>query len=111
MTENINIVKRDGRVVPFDLARVQMAVFKAAYNGKINGNFISSYHVDPVKANFLANNVAKLVYQDLLKTEKKEVDIEEIQNLVVKHLNVLAKFVGQAYLTYKTQRRIERGLS
>ena len=110
MTENPKIVKRDGRIVPFDLSRVQTAVFKAAYNGKINDQYISSYHIDPIKANFLANNVAKLVEQDVKKLEKDQLDIEEIQNLVVKHLNVLAKYVGQAYLAYKTQRRIERGL-
>ena len=36
-------------------------------------------------------------------------EIDEIQNIVVKHLNELSKFVGQAYLSYKTQKQIERG--
>ncbi|HEY0222106.1 ATP cone domain-containing protein [Lactovum miscens] len=103
------IIKRDGRVVDYDIKKIQEAVFKAAYYGKVNGEFIGAYHVNPVKANRLANDVATLVNQDIMNVKTDKLDIEEIQNMVVKHLNVLSKFVGLAYLSYKTQKAIERG--
>ncbi|MDR0299991.1 MAG: ribonucleotide reductase [Streptococcaceae bacterium] len=103
------IIKRDGRVVPYDITKIQAAVFKAAYSGKISGEFIAGYHQNPIKANRLANNVALLVHQDVKNAKTEKIDIEEIQNLTIKHLNILSKFVGQAYLSYKTQKAIERG--
>jgi hypothetical protein len=45
-----------------------------------------------------------------MNAKAEKLDIEEIQNMAVKHLNVLSKFVGQAYLSYKTQKAIERGV-
>lgn len=103
------IIKRDGRKVPYEIEKIQAAVFKAAYHGKIDGNYIGAYHINPVKANFLANNVARRVHNDIMKSTNDHIEIDEIQNLVVKHLNILSKFVGKAYLSYKTQKQIERG--
>lgn len=103
------IVKRDGRLVPYEIEKIQAAVFKAAYNGKVDGGFIGAYHINPVKANFLANNVARLVHEDVMSSGVDKFEIDEIQNMVVKHLNKLSKFVGQAYLSYKVQKQIERG--
>ena len=103
------IIKRDGLNVPYELEKIQAAVFKAAYNGKVYGDYIGSYHINPVKANFLANNVAKRVNDEIMASNLDKFEIDEIQNIVVKHLNELSKFVGQAYLSYKTQKQIERG--
>ena len=103
------IVKRDGRVVPFEIEKIQAAVFKAAYLGKVDGKYIGAYHINPVKANFLANNVARSVYEEIMESGIDKLEIDEIQNIVVIHLKRLSKFVGQAYLSYKTQKQIERG--
>ncbi|GAB2026022.1 ATP cone domain-containing protein [Lactovum odontotermitis] len=104
------IIKRDGRVVAYDVTKIQEAIFRAAYNGKVNGEYIGGYHNNPIKANRLANDVARLVHADVMNAKAEKLDIEEIQNMAVKHLNVLSKFVGQAYLSYKTQKAIERGV-
>lgn len=103
------IIKRDGRIAPYEIEKIQSAVFKAAYNGKVNGEYIGAYHINPVKANYLANLTARLVHEDIMASKSDKLEIDEVQNLVVKHLNQLSKFVGQAYLSYKTQKQIERG--
>ena len=103
------IVKRDGRVVDYDVYKIQSAVFKAAYHGKHDGLHIGSYHIRPEKANQVANVVASLVDSDIKSSDLDSFDIDFVQNLVLSHINTLSKYVGQAYLTYKTQHSIERG--
>lgn len=104
----IFVIKRDGRKVPFDIKLIQQAIFKAAYRGKIDEKFIGSYHIDPFKSNGLANRVTEHVVIDIQNLNRDTVEIDDIQNIVVKNLNLVAPRVGKAYLAYKTEQNILR---
>ncbi len=102
-----HVIKRDGTIVPYEIEKIQAAVFKAAYLGQINNEYIGTYHSDPVKSNFLANTIARQV-DTIIKTKQNNIDIEEIQNIVVSQLNHISKYVGKSYLEYKTKKQLNR---
>lgn len=94
------VIKRNGRVVDWDSFRIQTAVFKAAINGK--------YHDKPLHANMIANNVAKVVEKVIAELPFEKIEIDTIQNQVVKQLQDFDKEVAQDFLSYKTQQEIGR---
>ncbi len=94
------IIKRDGRVVPFDKERIITAVCKAfeAVNGVIDDYALTK-----------ARNIADYIESEA--NEKEEsFTVEEVQDLVEKGLMSLKhKEVAKAYILYRNQRSIERG--
>ena len=94
------IVKRDGRVVNWDSFRIQHAIFRAAIFGK--------YHNNALSANMLANTVTKAVEKSLNKLDFDKIEIDSIQNVVVRELTRKDKDVADDFLAYKTERDIER---
>ena len=74
------VIKRNGHVVDWDSFRIQTAVFKAAINGK--------YKDKPLHAN--------------------KIEIETIQNQVIKQLNDFDKDLARDFLAYKTKQNIEQ---
>ncbi|GBG96410.1 ATP cone domain-containing protein [Lactococcus termiticola] len=94
------VIKRNGRVVDWDSFRIQTAVFKAAINGK--------FHDKPLQANMIANNVTRIVEKVVAEMPFEKVEIEAIQNHVMKQLNDFDPDVARDFLEYKTRRNIEQ---
>ena len=91
------IIKRDGRHVPFNKKKIVSAILKAftAVDGEI-----TDYAIDK------ANRIATFVEE---RNNKKELSIEEIQNLVEKGLmSTKRKDVARAYITYREERARKR---
>lgn len=91
------IIKRDGRHVPFNKKKIVSAILKAfiAVDGEI-----TDYAIDK------ANRIATFVEEQ---NNKKELSIEEIQNLVEKGLmSTKRKDVARAYITYREERARKR---
>lgn len=94
------VIKRNGRVVDWDSFRIQTAVFKAAINGK--------YADKPIHANMIANNVTRIVEKVVAELPFEKIEIETIQNQVMKQLNDFEPDVARDFLEYKTRRNIEQ---
>jgi anaerobic ribonucleoside-triphosphate reductase len=94
------VVKRNARVVDWDSCRIQHAIFRAAYLGKHSNN--------PLRANMLANNVTKIVERHIAALKFEKIDIDVIQNAVVRELQEMDKEVARDFLAYKTEKDIER---
>ena len=96
-----NVVKRDGKVVPFDLSKISTAIFQAfdACQKQFNQDIID----------FLA---LKVTAQFEPKIEDGKIDVEHIQDAVE---SVLIKAgyddVAKAYIIYRRQREKIRNLS
>ena len=96
-----NVVKRDGKVVPFDLSKISTAIFQAfdAYQKQFNQDIID----------FLA---LKVTAQFEPKIEDGKIEVEHIQDAVE---SVLIKAgyddVAKAYIIYRRQREKIRNLS
>ena len=92
MQEIKTIIKRDGREVPFDVSRIQKAIFKAAQ--AVGGS-------DQVTAWRLAIQV----YDYLIKTQNIKPTVEEVQDVVEKVLieNGHAR-TAKAYILYRDKR-------
>ncbi|MGM9886649.1 MULTISPECIES: ATP cone domain-containing protein [unclassified Lactococcus] len=94
------VIKRNGHVVDWDSFRIQTAVFKAAIYGK--------YADKPLHANMIANNVTKIVEKMISELPFEKIEIETIQNQVVKQLNDFDKTVAKDFLEYKTKQNINQ---
>ena len=93
----MQVVKRDGRKVDFDRAKIKNAII-AAFNEV--DNEISQYAYD--KAEHIAVDVEKI-------NNTKELTIEEIQNIVEdKLMGSKRKDVARAYIEYRSYRDRER---
>lgn len=101
-TEILNkfVVKRNGLVVDWDGFRIQHAIFRAAYLGKHQKN--------PLRANMLANSVTRIVTKHVASLEFEKIEIDVVQNAVVKELQELDRDVARDFLAYKTEKDIER---
>lgn len=97
MTTN-TIIKRDGRKVPFDKAKIQLAIYKAFT--EVDGS-VSDF------AKEKANNIATYIEE---KSMEKPLGIEEIQDMVENGLmRTSRKDVARAYITYRNERNRLRG--
>ena len=94
------VIKRNGHVVDWDSFRIQTAVFKAAINGNSKDK--------PLHANMIANNVTKVVEKVIAELSFEKIEIETIQNQVIKQLNDFDKDVARDFLAYKTKQNIEQ---
>jgi ribonucleoside-diphosphate reductase alpha chain len=91
-----NVIKRNGAVVDFDENKIANAVKKA---------FINVYPVQGDKElQDKALNVAELVIDRINKTGKKEMEVEEIQNIVENVLMDADATVAKAYILYRNKR-------
>lgn len=91
----MEIVKRDGRVVPFDSNKIIVAVLKAF---KAVGGYDEEY------AYTKAQNIADYI-TDLAQQREQPFTVEEIQDLVEKGLMSLKqKEVAKAYILYREER-------
>ena len=92
------VIKRDGR--------------KKEYNGEFIKQAIKNAYVDVYKNedkfkeeyNFLQ----PMIENELNKLGKEEVEVEEIQDVVVKVLNTVCKRVAKSYQEYRDERTLER---
>ncbi|WP_245575215.1 class 1b ribonucleoside-diphosphate reductase subunit beta [Meiothermus rufus] len=89
------VIKREGRIVPFDELRIVRAIEKAeaAVGQPIPYEDIQRAIVEPIKALARTRSLA----------------IEEIQDRVEEGLMRLAPAVAKAYILYREERRKERG--
>jgi len=91
----MEIVKRDGRIVPFDSNKIIVAVLKAF-------NAVGGY--DEEYAYTKAQNIADYI-TDLAQQREQPFTVEEIQDLVEKGLMSLKqKEVAKAYILYREER-------
>jgi anaerobic ribonucleoside-triphosphate reductase len=98
---NTAVIKRDGRVVPFDAERITQAIYKAM---KAVGN--GTYE----DAQAVSLQVQKRLAQDF--TAVGKVHVEQIQDIVEEELMKAHKTdVAKAYILYRKQRSDARNLS
>ncbi len=91
-----NVIKRNGTIVDFDENKIANAVKKA---------FINVYPMRSDKElQSKALNVAELVIDKINKTGKKEIEVEEIQNIVENVLMDADATVAKAYILYRNKR-------
>ena len=95
------VVKRDGKVVDFDLSKISEAITKAFDACK------KEYHPDVI--NLLALRVTS-DFSSKIKDEK--ITVEEIQDSVEKTLSEVGyPDVAKAYILYRKQREKTRNIS
>ena len=86
----MQVTKRDGRKVPFDLNKIEIAITRAFYQG----NYTADTGVHPVAAD-IALKIQAL---------DKDMTVEGIQDLVEKELMKVEPDVAKAYILYRNQR-------
>ncbi|WP_242862915.1 ATP cone domain-containing protein, partial [Clostridium botulinum] len=93
MSENIKVIKRDGRVKYFDRNRIKIAIQRAADEVCINKNI-----VDDKSNNHLWLDVLVDKIQDRIKTSyTHSIHIEEIQDIIIDELYNADKLIAKAY--------------
>lgn len=99
-TTNLQVRKRDGRVVPFDYHRITEAVHSA---------YTSVYSSKP---DTLSTQVTTNVCNELNKNHSDDiVDIEHIQDLVENELNKHDATVARHYISYRDLRTRARNVN
>lgn len=91
---NIKVKKRDGRLDSFSVDKIKAAVLKC-------------YNCNNVGIDYL-DSLLKAITDDL--SDFKEVDVEDIQNIVVKHLKRYNKAIARSYQEYREWRAKSRDL-
>ena len=86
----MQVTKRDGRKVPFNLNKIEVAITKAFYQG----NYTEDSGIHPV-ATDIAVKIQAL---------GKDMTVEGIQDLVEKELMKVEPDVAKAYILYRDQR-------
>lgn len=97
---NIKVIKRDSRTVPFDENRIKDSIYRACINGKYKGTEEQSEKI--------ASSVTTSVIETLLGLDTNIYDIETIQNVTINHLFNRNKVVANDYAYYKSDRDIKR---
>lgn len=93
----INIIKRDGRMKPFDESKIQIAIQKSfiAVDGELTEFAITK-----------SKNISSFIKE---KASEKPLSVEEIQDLVENGLmSTKRKDVARAYIIYRNERTRER---
>ena len=91
----IKVIKRDGREKNFDKRFIEIAVDKAKEEVGINNDTL------PI-------DIAQSIEEDLIEDNVAEIDIEEIQDMVIKALKEESPKVAEAYKNYREKRNLER---
>ena len=97
--EGIKVIKRDGRIVPFNQEKIKVAILKAASAvGKI----------DPIRERKIELIVDSII-REIRKRFFYDIQIYEIQNIVEYELLEAKEYaIAEEYITYRTQRDFER---
>jgi anaerobic ribonucleoside-triphosphate reductase len=91
-----NVIKRDGRIVPFDKNKIIDAISNAMKRTEIG----------------LDIELAEKIADSITKVEKNTVEIEHIQDIIEnKLMSSKRKDVAKEYITYRQKRNIARGRS
>ena len=91
----MNVIKRDGRKVPFDKNKIKLAVLKA---------FLEVDGEETPYAKEKAREIASYI-----ESLNKDMDVEEIQDVVVNKLMASArKDVAARYVEYRYRRKLVR---
>lgn len=93
----MKIIKRDGRKKELDISRIHTAIHKAYLDVSDEETFQKEY-------DFLE----PMIIEDINKIHKEEIDIEEVQNIVIKNLKKINKTVAKSYKQYRDKRSRER---
>ena len=109
------VVKRDGRVVPFNSTKIENAVLKAFAATDYNEDYVSDedlqkyIHSDQSEfAKEKARNIAEFILNESEKSDKP-LEIEHIQDLVENGLmSTKRKDVAHRYITYRHDRTLSR---
>ena len=91
----MNIIKRDGRIKPFDKERILIAI-KSAY--------MDVYNKEPKDLDDICTSV---VY-DITMLNQKDVNVETIQDIVVNNIKKYDDIVAKAYQKYREERNESR---
>lgn len=92
------IKKRDGRLVPFDRKKIEVAVLKAFKE------------VDGEATEYAAEKAANIASHVEAEAAKRELSVEEIQDIVEHGLmSTKRKDVAKAYILYRNERTRARG--
>lgn len=95
---SLNVIKRDGRIVPFDKNKIKLAVLKAFLD--VDGEE-TAYAKE--KAREIANYVESL---------NADLNIEEIQDVIVEKLMASSrKDVASNYVEYRYRRKLARDIN
>ena len=90
------VIKRDGKVAPYDNSKIEKAIFKAAYE------------VDKEKAASIASEVSRIVENSLTERYVKP-RVEEIQDIVELSLMKLGyHLIAKRYILYREERKKKR---
>lgn len=92
------VVKRDGRLKDFDFDRIMEAIHKAYI--EVDGTSHTYYN----QHDLLKNTIET----ELLKEQKEQIEIERIQDIVVKSLFKIDTQIARAYESYRNERNLER---
>lgn len=103
MIKGINVIKRDNRIKPFDFQRIAKAVEKA-YLDVYGNEDISNLDNELIEIQTILYDIANAIN----KVGKSTLDVEEIQDIIIKCLNCRNKDVANAYSDYRSQRTIVR---
>lgn len=93
-----NIVKRDGRIKPFEFNRIMEAIEKAYVECEPDGN---SFYED-------YSQLAKTIKSKLETIDEESIDVETVQDIVVDSLKLVDKLVASAYQEYRERREEDR---
>ena len=91
----IKVIKRDGREKNFDKRFIEIAVDKAKEEVGINNDTL------PI-------DIAQSIEEDLIEDNVAEINIEEIQDMVIKALKEESPKVAEAYKSHREKRNLER---
>ena len=94
----MNVIKRNGSEVPFDLQKIKSAISKA------NANMHGSDKISEDTINTVCNRVL-----NKCKQYNRAVSVEEIQSLVEDGLILLNKYnIAKHYIKFRYQRELDR---
>lgn len=94
----MEVIKRDGRIVPFELDKIKNAIIKAFI--EVDGDNIN---VEEVR------NKAQNIAAQIFCVKKKQLSVEEIQDLVEEKLMASnRKDVARAYIRYRYKHNLAR---
>ena len=94
----MEVIKRDGRIVPFEIEKIKNAIIKAFI--EVDGDNINLEEVT-----YKAQNIAAQIFC----VRKKQLSVEEIQDLVEEKLMASnRKDVARAYIRYRYKHNLAR---
>ncbi len=95
----MNIIKRSGQEVKFDLGKIESAIKKANLSVENENERLNESEIQ---------DVLKLIKQEI-SSYSRALNVEEIQDMVEKHLMNTGKFIiAKNYITYRYKRELVR---